>query len=177
MRCKTLYLLASIALLGGCAGYAPQRPPAAVSVPRAAAPRAAPSVPSTAHSEALLQALSALGTRYRYGGASYAKGFDCSGLVAHVFFEAYGIRLPHSARAQSKLGTPISLADLRPGDLVFFDTEHRPYSHVGIYIGHDQFIHAPRTGERVRVADMNKRYWVRRYEGARRIEPLRAAAR
>lgn len=180
IRRKALYFMLSFAALGGCAGYAPPpRPVVYAAPPPTAVPAPAPTQGPTAreHSEALMQTLSALGTRYDYGGASYANGFDCSGLVAHVFLEAYGIRLPHSARAQSRLGTPVSLADLRPGDLVFFDTEHRRFSHVGIYIGHGQFVHAPRTGEKVRVSDLHKRYWMRRFDGARRIEPLRDAER
>ncbi|MDA8108317.1 MAG: C40 family peptidase [Betaproteobacteria bacterium] len=121
--------------------------------------------------------MSALGTSYRYGGNSYATGFDCSGLVAHVFLEAYGIQLPHSARAQSEMGTPVSLAELQPGDLVFYDTEHQPFSHVGIYLGNGEFVHAPRTGARVRVERMSNPYWKRRFDGARRISPPQTASR
>lgn len=176
IRSNHLYFFTFTILLGGCAGSLPSRPSAVKPPPKSAIHEINLTRPSL-RSRAVLQALSALGTRYRYGGTSYAKGFDCSGLVAHVFLEAYGIRLPHSALAQSKLGTPVSLADLRPGDLVFYDTDHRPFSHVGIYIGNNQFVHAPQTGERVQVADMNRRYWRRRYDGARRIEPLQAGGR
>ncbi len=168
MRHNNLYLLVFVALLGGCAGLAPQAPAPASSAPGSAA---------SERSEALLQALSALGTSYRYGGNSYATGFDCSGLVAHVFLEAYGIQLPHSARAQSEMGTPVSLAELQPGDLVFYDTEHQPFSHVGIYLGNGQFVHAPRTGARVRVERMSNPYWKRRFDGARRISPPQTASR
>lgn len=124
-----------------------------------------------------MQALSALGTDYRYGGSTYSSGFDCSGLVAHVFFQAYGIRLPHNARAQSEAGMPVSLAELQPGDLVFYDTEHRPFSHVGIYLGSGEFVHAPRTGARVRVEHMANPYWARRFDGARRIPSPQTASR
>lgn len=113
----------------------------------------------------------ALDTDYRYGGHSLANGFDCSGLVAHVFKTAWGLDLPHSSRAQSEFGTPIDASALRPGDLVFYNTANRPYSHVGIYLGDGKFIHAPRTGARVRIENLRKRYWVRRYDGARRIDP------
>ena len=115
------------------------------------APAERPAPASAERSEALLQALLALGTDYRYGGASPVTGYDCSGLVAHVFKQAWGLRLPHNARAQSEYGTPVSLAELQPGDLVFFNTQHRAFSHVGIYLGNGRFVHAPRTGEEVKV--------------------------
>jgi len=91
-------------------------------------------------------------------------------LVAHVFQEAYGIRLPHNARAQSRMGRPVSASRLQAGDLVFYNTE-RPFSHVGIYLGDNRFIHAPRPGASVRVENMGSRYWQRRFDGARRIDP------
>jgi len=120
--------------------------------------------------EAVIQALAAAGVPYHRGGQSPASGFDCSGLVAHVFREAYGIRLPHNARAQSRMGKAVSPARLQAGDLVFYNTE-RPFSHVGIYLGDDRFIHAPRPGASVRVENMRSLYWERRFDGARRIGP------
>ena len=120
--------------------------------------------------EALLQALLALGLDYRYGGNSPETGFDCSGLVAHVFREAYGIRLPQNARAQSEYGVRVSLAELRAGDLVFYNTLNRPFSHVGIYLGDGRFVHAPKTGAQVRVESIQGRYWMKRFDGARRIQ-------
>ena len=118
--------------------------------------------------EAVFQALAAAGVPYHRGGESYASGFDCSGLVAHVFQESYGIRLPHNARAQSQYGRKIAVSDLAPGDLVFYHTDG-PFSHVGIYLGDDQFIHAPRPGAAVRIENMHSAYWTRRFDGARRI--------
>ena len=120
--------------------------------------------------EALLQALLALGLDYRYGGDSPETGFDCSGLVAHVFREAYGIRLPQNARAQSEYGVRVSLAELRAGDLVFYNTLNRPFSHVGIYLGDGRFVHAPKTGAQVRVEPIRGNYWMKRFDGARRIQ-------
>lgn len=120
--------------------------------------------------EALLQALLALGLDYRYGGNSPETGFDCSGLVAHVFREAYGIRLPQNARAQSEYGVRVSLAELRAGDLVFYNTLNRPFSHVGIYLGDGRFVHAPKTGAQVRVEPIRGSYWMKRFDGARRIQ-------
>ncbi len=119
----------------------------------------------------MLQALLALGLDYRYGGKSPVTGFDCSGLVAHVYQEAWGIRLPHSTQAQSKAGVPVSLAELQAGDLLFYDTMKRPYSHVGIYLGDGRFVHAPKTGAQVRVESVRSGYWTQRFNGARRIEP------
>jgi len=133
---------------------------------------AIPATPPRAdRSEALLQALLALGVDYRYGGAAPSTGFDCSGLVAHVYQQAWGIRLPHSTAAQSKAGAPVAVTELEAGDLVFYDTLNRPYSHVGIYVGDGRFVHAPKTGARVRVESMKGAYWAQRYSGARRIEP------
>jgi cell wall-associated NlpC family hydrolase len=126
---------------------------------------------SEQRAEALLQTLLALGVDYRYGGNSPESGFDCSGLVAHVFREAYGIDLPHNARAQSRLGARVSLSELRAGDLVFYNTLNRAFSHVGIYLGDGRFVHAPKTGAQVRVESIRGRYWMRRFDGARRIYP------
>jgi len=150
-------------LLTACGGLsvspAPSQPPAAAPAPRAD------------RSEALLQALLALGVDYRYGGAAPATGFDCSGLVAHVYEQAWGIRLPHNTLAQSRTGVPVAPAELEAGDLVFYNTLNRPYSHVGIYVGDGRFVHAPKTGARVRVEAMKAAYWSQRFSGARRIEP------
>jgi cell wall-associated NlpC family hydrolase len=162
MRCKLLYSIAFVAMISGCGALAP-RPHEPVTTP-APPPRAE-------RSEALLQALLAIGVDYQYGGNSPVSGFDCSGLVAHVYREAWGIRLPHSTKAQSEAGVPVSLAELQAGDLVFYDTLKRPFSHVGIYMGNGRFVHAPKTGARVRFESLHSDYWSRRFNGARRIEP------
>lgn len=118
--------------------------------------------------ELLLQALATSGFDYRRGGQSHTSGFDCSGLVAHVFQQAYGVKLPHNSRAQSGYGKPVQMAELEIGDLVFFNTE-QPFSHVGIYLGDNRFIHAPKPGAVVRTDNMTARYWKTRFNGARRI--------
>jgi cell wall-associated NlpC family hydrolase len=159
-----LFYIAFISLVSGCASYEPTHAPVP---PPAAPPRAEPA----ARSEALLQALLALGVDYRYGGNSPVTGYDCSGLVAHIYLEAWGIRLPHNTLAQSEKGTPVSLAELQAGDLVFYDTQKHPYSHVGIYLGDGRFVHAPKSGARVRVESIKSSYWSARFSGARRIEP------
>ena len=117
----------------------------------------------------LLHALAMAGFDYQRGGKSVTSGFDCSGLVAHVFKEAYGLLLPHNARAQSERGKVIAASQLEAGDLVFFNTDKTPYSHVGIYLGDDRFIHAPKPGAVVRTENMKLAYWRTRFDGARRI--------
>jgi cell wall-associated NlpC family hydrolase len=90
-------------------------------------------------------------------------------LVAHVFKEAYGVLLPHNAKAQSERGRFVPVKDLEAGDLVFFNTEKQPFSHVGIYLGDGRFIHAPKPGALVRTESMQLTYWRTRFDGARRI--------
>ena len=119
--------------------------------------------------EMLFAALAAAGFDYQRGGKSMSTGFDCSGLVAHVFREAYGVQLPHNAAAQSERGREVSRDELEPGDLVFFNTERRRFSHVGIYLGDNRFIHAPKPGAVVRTENMQVAYWRTRFDGARRI--------
>lgn len=167
-----LFYITFLFLISGCASFGPT-PPVLVepSAPQSAVPPA-PLPPLRAErSEALLQALLALGLDYRYGGNSPVTGFDCSGLVAHVYREAWGIRLPRNTLAQSESGIPVSLSELQAGDLVFYDTLARPYSHVGIYLGDGRFVHAPKPGSRVRVESLKSAYWAQRFNGARRIEP------
>jgi len=113
-------------------------------------------------------ALSLAGTPYRYGGESPRSGFDCSGFVRYVFRHSLGVRLPRTVRAMSRVGRPIRLSQLRPGDLVFYNTEHRRYSHVGIYLGKHRFVHSPNSGESVKVSSLNG-YWASHYSGARRL--------
>lgn len=118
----------------------------------------------------LFQVLSSIGVDYKYGGNSHATGFDCSGLVAHVFRQGYGINLPRTSMEQSRVGQAVSPDELKPGDLVFYNTLNRPFSHVGIYLGDGRFIHAPKTGSAVRIESLKGAYWAKRWNGARRIE-------
>lgn len=114
-------------------------------------------------------ALSLSGTPYRYGGESPDLGFDCSGFVRYVFRRSLGVELPRNTQAINRLGQPVEPAQLRPGDLVFYDTLRSMFSHVGIYLGDDRFVHSPSKGGKVRVEHMQDSYWQRRYNGARRI--------
>ena len=116
------------------------------------------------------QALDLIGIRYRYGSDHPSRGgLDCSGLVKYVFQRSLNVGLPHNAYAMSKLGQTVNRTDLKPGDLVFFNTLSRSFSHVGIYVGDGKFIHAPSTGKTVQVVNLNDKYWQKHYQGARRI--------
>jgi cell wall-associated NlpC family hydrolase len=157
--------LAALLLAGGCAV---QPLPDGGSVQREPTPLAEEAVAPSAR-EVVLQALALLGVPYRYGGSNPDTGLDCSGLVRHVVAKAAGLKLPGDAKAISEFGAPVDSADIRPGDLVFFNTLRRPYSHVGIYLGNQRFIHAPSTGGVVEIVSMAQRYWQRRYDGARRL--------
>lgn len=166
------------AILGGCAtapSLAPvvtrEREPAGVSnlEREAAAKPVLPPAPASRPGEALFHALASLGIDYKWGGSTRVSGFDCSGLVAHVFKEAYGVSLPRSSTEQSQAGAPVSLENLQLGDLVFFNTQRRPSSHVGIYVGEQRFVHAPKPGSVVRTENLKARYWAKRFDGARRI--------
>jgi len=129
----------------------------------------------SARSDVVVQALSLLGTPYRFGGSSPEVGFDCSGLVHHVFASVLERDLPRRAEEISGVGHAVSRAELQPGDLVFFNTLRRAFSHVAIYIGEGRFVHAPARNGRVRVEGLDSRYWAARFNGARRVmEPLPA---
>ena len=124
-------------------------------------------------------AMGFLGVPYRRGGNSAESGFDCSGFVRAVYSQTVGLVLPRRANEQAAATDTIEKRDLQPGDLVFFNTMRRAFSHVGIYVGDGKFVHAPRSGAKVRVEDMDSSYWKRRFDGARRVEtdtPLDASA-
>lgn len=114
-------------------------------------------------------AMSLDGTPYRPGGEKPDEGFDCSGFVQHVYDHTLGMKLPRTSHEMSNLGSRIDMHQLAPGDLVFFKTTSKPYSHVGIYLGESQFIHAPRVGGTIRVESLSIGYWRSRYNGARRL--------
>lgn len=114
-------------------------------------------------------ALSLIGVDYRFGGNTPDQGLDCSGLIRYVFQQATGLSLPRSAREQSRVGQSISKDNLQPGDLVFFNTRRFQFSHVGLYIGDNRFIHAPSKGGAVQVVSLDNAYWQKAFNGARRI--------
>jgi cell wall-associated NlpC family hydrolase len=123
-------------------------------------------------SDLVMQAMNFLGVPYRRGGNTAEQGFDCSGFTRHVFENSIGLVLPRRAdqQAQSAGLLNVKREELKPGDLVFFNTMRRAFSHVGIYVGEGKFIHAPRSGGEVRVEDMRQAYWSKRFNGARRAE-------
>lgn len=121
-------------------------------------------------SDLVMSAMTFLGVRYRRGGDSAEEGFDCSGFTRHVFERSLGLVLPRRADDQAKAPgwMTVQRDELKPGDLVFFNTLRRTFSHVGIYVGEGKFIHAPRSGASVRIEDMRESYWAKRFTGARR---------
>jgi cell wall-associated NlpC family hydrolase len=120
-------------------------------------------------SELVLNAMAFLGVPYKRGGNSVETGFDCSGFVRAIYEQTAGLMLPRRAEQQAAATQKIEQADLQPGDLVFFNTMRRTFSHVGIYVGNGKFIHSPKPGAEVRVEDMGIAYWTRRFDGARRV--------
>ena len=122
--------------------------------------------------EVLINALSLTSIQYKYGGSSPATGFDCSGFVRYVFRNAANLSLPPTARAIAQIGKSVKKDDLQPGDLVFFNTLKKAFSHVGIYIGDNKFIHAPSTGKSVQVDSMQNSYWSSHFEGAQRLDEV-----
>lgn len=127
---------------------------------------------STRAREVLVNALSLTGVRYKYGGNTPETGFDCSGFVRYVFKQATSLTLPRSALAISQLGKTIPKNELQPGDLVFFNTLKSTFSHVGIYMGNNRFIHSPSSGGQVRVENMQDSYWAKHFNGAQRMEQI-----
>lgn len=117
------------------------------------------------------RALDYIGVPYRFGGSS-PRGFDCSGLVNYVFRETLGVTLPRTSRQLATVGVRVAREELRPGDLVFFNTRGAPNSHVGIYLGDGRFVHAPRARTLVRIDRLDDPGYRGRFEGARRLDPL-----
>jgi cell wall-associated NlpC family hydrolase len=134
---------------------------------------ASPARANTPPEDIPMYAVSLIGSPYRLGGISPETGLDCSGFVGHVFRQTTGIVLPRDSHAISEAAQPLAKTELLPGDLVFFNTLNRAFSHVGIYLGDDRFVHAAssRSGA-VMVSNINDRYWRERFDGARRVTPL-----
>ncbi|HEV3104765.1 MAG TPA: C40 family peptidase, partial [Trinickia sp.] len=127
--------------------------------------------------DVVVGALTMIGVRYRWGGDSPDSGLDCSGFVRYVFQDTLGMALPRRAEEMSRMGEKVRMSELKPGDLVFFNTMRRTFSHVGIYIGDNKFVHSPSTGSTIRVDDLDNGYWEKRFTGARRVEthfPIKA---
>lgn len=119
--------------------------------------------------ELVMNSMAFLGVPYKRGGTEADIGFDCSGFVRAVYQQTAGLLLPRQASEQAAATQKIDKHELQPGDLVFFNTMRRTFSHVGIYVGNGKFIHAPKPGAEVRVEDMGISYWAKRFDGARRV--------
>lgn len=156
-------LLGVLSLLAGCASTPRHESRATYSRNQAVA------INQSKRDDVVIMALAQLNARYQYGGNSPATGFDCSGLVDYVFRTAADAGLPHSTERIAEISRPISKTDLSPGDLVFFNTLHHPYSHMGIYLGEGRFINAPSSGGAVRIDSLHSRYYARRFDGARTL--------
>ena len=156
-------LLAALALLGGCASSPPLE---RSERPAEAMPEVATRTQHPARADIAMYAMGLLDTRYRWGGRGPATGFDCSGLVSHVFQEAAGLRVQGSSADLGRQARPVPSEQLLPGDLLFFNTLGARHSHVGVYVGNGRFVHAsnPRTG--VRIDHLGNRYYAQRFEGA-----------
>lgn len=162
-------------LLAGCGS--PPRRTALAGRSHLATPHALPSVsvvnpihlPSGHREEAVARAMLTVNTPYTYGGNTLEGGFDCSGLVQYVFNSFAGRPLPRSTMQWAQSSLPVEAGQLQRGDLVFFNTSGRAFSHMGIYIGNRQFVHAPSTGGTVRTASMDNSYFSARFDGGRTL--------
>ncbi|HEX8964006.1 MAG TPA: C40 family peptidase [Rhodocyclaceae bacterium] len=154
------FALGSALALAGC-GLLPSSSP-----PRQPVASEAPAISPKAE-DVVMFALGLIETGYRFGGKNPEAGLDCSGMVSYVFDKAANVKLRGSAADIARQGRPVDMASLRPGDLVFFNTRHHPYSHVGIYIGDGRFVHAPSSGGKVRTESLKSGWFAARFEEAR----------
>ena len=156
---------AALALSAGLSAAAEAAPSADVS----ASPAPATNRVWSRAQDLALFALGLIGVDYRFGGNTPEAGLDCSGLVRYVFQQVTGIILPRTSYELSRIGKKVTVADLKVGDLVFFNTRSLPFSHVGIYLGDDRFVHAPSRGREVEIVSLSANYWRTRFDGARRL--------
>jgi cell wall-associated NlpC family hydrolase len=179
--------------LGMAASFSALAVDSAVSAPEAASPTAEIAVPKesmfqagrayiarvsdrladtvTGKSDELInRAMEVIGVRYRWDAELPQSGLDGSSFVSYVFKDKLGFLLPHKSTQMSRVGKPVGRDELQPGDLVFFNTMRLTFSHVGIYVGDNKFIHSPSKGASVRVDDLSSLYWDKRFDGARRLD-------
>lgn len=145
-------VLCLAALLAGCGSAPPQNMPSQNREPA---------------SEVVMYALGLMGIDYRFGGKNPESGLDCSGMVSYIYREALGVELPPNAARIAQIGREIETTRLAPGDLVFFNTTGKPFSHVGIYLGDDRFIHAPSSNGKIKISNLKSGYYAKRFEAAR----------
>lgn len=156
---KLILYLSFVAALAGC-GSLPSPPPERLE-------ERAPTPLSSKAQDVVLYAFSLLDTGYRFGGKNPEAGLDCSGMVSYIYGQAAGLKVSGSAADIARGGHPVPRQALKPGDLVFFNTLNRSFSHVGIYIGDQRFVHAPATNGRIRIDSLGARYYAERFEAAR----------
>ena len=161
MKIRTLIVSGLAALLAACASAPPPSPG------RTPAPSSERADFSAKGSEVALFALGLIDTGYRFGGKNPQAGLDCSGMVSYIYDRGAGLKVSGSAADIARQGRPVDRASLRPGDLVFFNTRNASFSHVGVYIGENRFVHAPSSSGRVRIDQLNARYYAQRFEAAR----------
>jgi cell wall-associated NlpC family hydrolase len=157
MTIKNLFICCLALLLAACGGTGSVRPGSADDTPV-----------SDKGNDIVIYSLGLIDTNYRFGGKNPEAGLDCSGMVSYVYRQAAGLKVTGSAADIARQGRSISRAELRPGDLVFFNTMNRAFSHVGIYIGDGRFINAPSTNGKVRIDRLDNRYYATRFEAVRR---------
>ena len=164
MRLPVLIPLSLIAaLLAACGSPGPRPPASTETIAQASRPV------SEKGNEIVLYAMGLLDTGYRFGGKNPDAGLDCSGMVSYIYGRAAGIKVSGSAADIARRGRPSERGGLRPGDLVFFNTRNAPFSHVGIYIGDKRFVHAPSGSGRIRIDQLDARYYAQRFETARTL--------
>ena len=162
MMLRTLLCCGLALVLAACV-----TPPAPPSAPERAAAPVARGDYSEKGNEVTLFALGLIDTGYRFGGKNPQAGLDCSGMVSYIYQQGAGVRIAGSAADIARQGRPIERASLRPGDLVFFNTRNASFSHVGVYIGQNRFVHAPSGSGRVRIDQLGNSYYAQRFEAAR----------
>lgn len=173
---RRLAVALTAALLAACAGKPAVQTQAEPAAPAAPAIRVEPdqgrffSLEDESHTqEMVVYALGLLGTGYKFGGRNPEAGLDCSGMVSYIVEQVSGKRLPHNAARIAGITRPINRAELKPGDLVFFNTSRRAHSHMGIYMGDGRFIHAPSSRGRIRIERMDNTYFKPRLDGVRTL--------
>ncbi len=168
-RSNRAALLCCLAL-AACSTAPPHAPPSHPAPPRPVAQERGPVLPAAkSRSDVVVFALGLLDTGYRFGGANPEAGLDCSGMIGYVFEQAVQLKLPHNAARIAGMTRPVARSAMQPGDLVFFNTQNRPYSHVGLYIGEGRFIHAPSSRGKVRIERLDTSYFASRFEGGRTL--------
>lgn len=163
LAARFLGLLALACLLAALAGCATK--------PEIIAPPETPLVVGDREKgrEVVMYAFGLIDIGYRFGGKNPESGLDCSGMVAYIYEKVTGARLPHNAREIARLARPVERSALQAGDLVFFNTRNRPFSHMGIFVGDGRFMHAPSSGGRIKLSSLSERYYATRFDSARTL--------